>query len=299
MSETRHLVLGAEVRTAGDFCIVGKALSYNLPSPDNQLAPGYREKIAPGCFRDSLASNSDVKCLLNHAADNILGRLQNKTLTLTDGPDALRFRVQLNPESQAHKDIYASVKRGDLNECSFAFNNESDSFDDDVDSTGKKCITRVIKKAKLIDVSIVTYPFYSNAGSTDAQARELRAAQELLKRGVSAFVRGLRKAARIMAGVSTRKAPYVAPYDYRGLCEHFDNTMMEAESALARCDDVDTVMDGWGSEDDWDENSRCAHTDHKALRAAHTNARMQIETACNALATAREALSRCADRQKK
>jgi uncharacterized protein len=200
--ETRTLVIGAEVRAAGEFCIVGKALSYNRNSPDNQLGPGLRERIAPGCFRESLAKggeDGDVKCLVNHAADNILGRRKNGTLQLTDGADALRFRVQLNPKSQAHKDIYESVKRGDLNECSFAFVPQEQEYLNDTDTSGKPCKTRVIRKASLLDVSIVTYPFYSNEGSTDAQARaEMRAAQSKLgTHGLKVAIETLRKATKM------------------------------------------------------------------------------------------------------
>src|SRR5258706_2108322 len=109
---------GIELRAADDFSLVGIAAPYGVLSHD---LGGYRETIAPGCFTRSLKEGGDVRCLFNHSANHILGRLKNKTLTLTDTPAGLAFRCQLNQRDSGHQSVYAQVKRGDLDECSFAF----------------------------------------------------------------------------------------------------------------------------------------------------------------------------------
>ncbi len=131
----------------------------------------------PGAFRDSLASGRDVKALLNHDAKAIpLGRLQNGTLTLTDSDAGLDMRKYQSDKSiSSHRDVYASVKRGDLSEMSFAFGCDEDDFSDD-SYNGQRCQVRNVRRAKLFDVSVVTSPFYG-AGATDVAARTAAAAE--------------------------------------------------------------------------------------------------------------------------
>jgi len=270
--EKRILVLGsAEVRATADFCILAKALTYNKFSPDNQLGPGLREKVAPGCFRDSLASGEDVKCLVNHNADRILGRKQNGTLTLTDGPDSLRFKVQLNPKSQAHQDVYASVQRGDLSECSFAFLVEKDHYEPGTDSTGKACQTRVLDKAKLFDVSIVTFPFYSDSGSTSAEARKAALAANR--------THGLIEAAKILrraAQIATREIRRVLrgemdQTDFASLMQHCHES---GEYLCTRMDDCESLMD--------DDDSCNDDMLRGAFRVAQAGAKLYCENMANA-----------------
>jgi len=163
----------AELRAVTSaFEVAGRAASYNTPSGD---LGGFVERLQPGCFTRSLASNEqDVKCLVNHDSNQVLGRLANNTLTLTDTPDGLNFVCKLNKDSQAHRDLYASVKRGDLSECSFAFivdGEDGQSFSSP-DRTG--LLTRTIKRAKLVDVSVVASPAYGN-GATQVDARSIAA----------------------------------------------------------------------------------------------------------------------------
>lgn len=152
-----------------EFVLIGRALSY-MEVSSNELAPGVRERIMPGCFRDALASpDLDCKALFNHDANQILGRTKNGTLTLQDRADGLYMRVQLNRASQAHRDIYEAVKRGDLDEMSFAFGADDEDYEDG-EYNGVRCQVRNIRKAKLFDVSVVTSPFYGK-GATAVSAR--------------------------------------------------------------------------------------------------------------------------------
>jgi len=151
-----------------EFALAGRALTYNEVS-SNEIAPGVRERIMPGCFRDALASGEDIKALCNHDVSQVLGRTKNGTLTLSDRADGLYMRVQLDKNNSAHRDIYASVKRGDLDEMSFAFEAQDEDFSEG-EYNGQRCTVRNLRKAALRDVSIVTAPFYGN-GATQVSAR--------------------------------------------------------------------------------------------------------------------------------
>ena len=162
---------GLQIRAAqGDeFALVGRALSYNEIS-SNELCPGLRERLCPGCFTDSLASGKDVVALLNHNNTALpLGRTKNGTLKLADSRDGLDMRVQLDKDNQSHRDVYASVKRGDISEMSFCFTCDDEDMTDE-EYNGKRCAVRNIRHAQLLDVSVVTSPFYG-AGATSVSAR--------------------------------------------------------------------------------------------------------------------------------
>jgi len=166
-----HRSFAGELRAAKekDFVLTGYAASFNTLSRD---LGGYKERLAPGCFKRSLAAGGDVKALFNHDPSKILGRLENGTLSVEEDSRGLKFRCQLNPASQTHRDIYESVKRGDINECSFAFTVNGDGGEDwseATDERGQRFIRRTITDCNLLDVSCVTNPAYS--GATTVQAR--------------------------------------------------------------------------------------------------------------------------------
>lgn len=170
-----------ELRATADdaFALEGTAVSYDCLSGD---LGGFRERIMPGAFARSLKSGADVKCLFNHDANVVLGRVKSGTLALHDETDGLKFHVQLDRTSSAHRDLYASVKRGDINECSFAFTVApgGEAFDE-VTQNGKRFMRRTISDANCIDVSVVTYPAYQNG--TFVSARTKHAGTQLLSTG--------------------------------------------------------------------------------------------------------------------
>jgi uncharacterized protein len=181
ISETRETYMSIERRYAAELrvgtalggnsqgdemALVGYAARFNQPSKD---LGGFRETIAPGAFTRALASKPDVRCLFNHDASRVLGRTTSGTLTLEQDDQGLKFRCQLDPNQQAHRDLHAAVKRGDINECSFAFKPEGDDGDDWADAKderGNWFISRTLKNVRLFDVSAVTHPAYDNTSVT-------------------------------------------------------------------------------------------------------------------------------------
>jgi HK97 family phage prohead protease len=162
----------SEVRAVDDskFQIAGYAAKYGTIA---QLGD-FDETIEQGAFEDSVRSMADVKCLLNHDANVVLGRVGNGTLTLEADSIGLRFVCQLDQQNAQHKNIYASIKRGDISECSFAFTVPKDG---QTFTTSSGVPLRTLRKVNLLDVSAVTYPAYREGTSVaartyfDAEAR--------------------------------------------------------------------------------------------------------------------------------
>jgi HK97 family phage prohead protease len=160
------LLVRADEGSAEQFALEGIACAYNTPSAPMQGPNGtFIERVAPGAFRNSLRAGGDVKALFNHDANHILGRLKNKTLRLTDTSAGLCFRVQLDRRNSSHVGIYSSVKRGDVDECSFAFTVRAGG-----QTWSRDYKKRTLTDLDLLDVSIVTTPAYPVGTSVAARS---------------------------------------------------------------------------------------------------------------------------------
>jgi HK97 family phage prohead protease len=157
-------------RAGSGLSIEGTAASYGVLSGD---LGGFKEKIQPGAFDASLADpNSDVKCLLNHSPDQILGRQRNGTLKVQADSKGLQYRCALDAANSFHKDTHSAISRQDISECSFSFIVPPDGDSWDFSTTPP---TRTLKNVTLLDVSPCVFPAYSAAGATQVSARALAA----------------------------------------------------------------------------------------------------------------------------
>ena len=149
-----------EVRAEGDNqVVVGYASVFN--SLSNDLG-GFKELISPDAFAGR--TEDDVRFLLNHDANYVFGRTTSGTMNLTIDEVGLRYEVEM-PDTQAARDLTVTMKRGDINQSSFAFSVEDDSWAE-VDGE----VIRTIHKVKrLYDASVVTYPAYEQASSEVAK----------------------------------------------------------------------------------------------------------------------------------
>lgn len=131
--------------------IVGYAAVYDKASED---LGGFIEYVRQGAFARSLNSLPDVRALINHDSNLILGRTLSGTLLL--GADATGLEVILQPPDTSYaKDLMISMGRGDITQMSFAFTTAKDDWQL-VD--GQR--TRSLLDLDLVDVSVVTYPAY-------------------------------------------------------------------------------------------------------------------------------------------
>jgi HK97 family phage prohead protease len=157
----RRFTTGISFRQADDNHgprISGWAARFNVLSHD---LGGFRERIRPGTFFNSLQSDRDCMCLVNHDPNLILGRKKNGTLSLMEDQFGLRMACNL-PDTSTGRDINTLVKRGDLSEMSFAFSvdSEGEEWDDELDDQGERCKVRTLTRVALHDVSVVASPAY-------------------------------------------------------------------------------------------------------------------------------------------
>jgi len=151
---------------------------------ETQIAD-FRERIAPGAFGEAI--KQDVRFLLNH--DGVpFARSSNGSLQLTEDEQGLHYRAELL-DTQAGRDLYAMVQRGDLNESSFAFTIAEEDWEDDL---------RTIRSVgNLYDVSVTTFGAYSQ---TSAEARNKK--EEPKNEAISPELPKLQKQVRKMKNYS-------------------------------------------------------------------------------------------------
>ncbi|MES2255048.1 MAG: HK97 family phage prohead protease [Pseudomonadota bacterium] len=94
----------------------GYAAPFNSPAQIGDFI----ETIAPGAFKRSLESRSDVLALFDHSPEKLLGRTRSGTLKLSEDDKGLRFELAI-PDTQAGNDVVALAQRGDLGGMSFGF----------------------------------------------------------------------------------------------------------------------------------------------------------------------------------
>ena len=172
MSETFNLVAkpidekrtiaysNLEVRAEGDGnTLIGYAAIFDSPS---EPMP-FTEFVKRGAFSKTLNDGADVRLLIDHEGVP-LARSKSGTLALEEDDLGLRVEAELDPTNPDAALIISAMKRGDLNQMSFAFRTIKDNWSDDRS-------VRELKEVQLFDVSVVTFPAYEET------VAELRNAQ--------------------------------------------------------------------------------------------------------------------------
>jgi len=121
-----------------------------------EIWPGATESIDPGAFDGTLSD--DVRALIDHETRLVLGRNKAGTLELKVDSRGLWGRIKINPSDQDALNLYARVERGDVDQCSFGF----DILEEDTKFGDDGGIHWTIKKAKLYEVSVVTFAAYED-----------------------------------------------------------------------------------------------------------------------------------------
>ena len=109
---------------------------------------------------------TDVKALVDHDYSKVLGRTLSNTLSLEIDNVGLKFEIELADTTYAN-DLYKSIERGDINECSFGFRiDETDRNSTTVERVDSDTYLRTVKKIKeLREISIVSLPAYENTNA--------------------------------------------------------------------------------------------------------------------------------------
>jgi len=121
-----------------------------------ELWPGATESIDPHAFDEALSD--DIRALIDHETRLVIGRNKAGTLDLKIDSRGLWGKPTINQDDVDATNLYARVKRGDVDQCSFGF----DILDEETEYREDGSIHWTIKKVKLHEVSVVTFPAYED-----------------------------------------------------------------------------------------------------------------------------------------
>jgi len=140
-TETKEMVI------EGYFSVFGS---------EYKMWDGATETVDPHAFDETIGD--DIRCLTNHKSELVLGRTKAGTLELRIDDVGLFGRVTINPKDGQAVDLYERVRRGDVDQCSFGF----DILEQEYDYRQDGSVFITLKKVKLYEVSIVTFPAYED-----------------------------------------------------------------------------------------------------------------------------------------
>lgn len=152
-------------RIEGYFAVFG---------PVYELWPGATESIDSHAFDDALGD--DIRCLINHDTRLVLGRNVAHTLELRTDAHGLWGSVIINEADQDAMNAYARAIRGDVSQASFGF----DILDQGEEIRADGSVHWTIRKVKLYEVSLVTFPAYKET-SLQARRQDWEAIQQRRK----------------------------------------------------------------------------------------------------------------------
>lgn len=119
----------------------------------------FNERVAHGAFTETL-KNDPILALFAHDWSKVLGKTSSGTLRLREDDKGLAFEIDI-PDTSIGRDLAVSVRRGDIDSCSFGFEALEESWDNAQN-------LRTIEKAKLYEITITANPAY---GETSVSAR--------------------------------------------------------------------------------------------------------------------------------
>lgn len=138
-----------ELRAEGDgMSFTGRAVVYDSPS----VPLPFVERIAPGAATRTLRARNDVKALINHNTDMVIGSTRAGTLRLTEDDRGVIADISL-PDTSYGRDLSVSVARSDISAMSFGFTVVKDEWSSDYSE-------RTIHEFRLHEVSVVAMPAY-------------------------------------------------------------------------------------------------------------------------------------------
>ena len=153
---------------AGKTTITGRAVVYNAWTQIGPDSWGWKERIAPGSLTESLL-DENIYATFNHDADNLLGRVSNETLRMTDSAKALTVEIDPNLDTDIGRQVLAFVKRQDVRGMSFAFSVDSYEMEYSKKKTDMDRVT--ITRATLYELGPVTNPAYARKPQHNCEVR--------------------------------------------------------------------------------------------------------------------------------
>lgn len=147
--------------------IEGTAVPFNVLSPDRE---GFREIVLPEAV-EGVIEKSDIFMLYNHSrAEGFLAR-NNKgkgTLKIDVREDGIHFSFKAKKDNLSNY-VLERIASGELDEMSWAFTVEKDSWEKQADGTYIRTIERF---ERLYDFSVVDNSYYGIEGAVKCRSFE-------------------------------------------------------------------------------------------------------------------------------
>jgi uncharacterized protein len=233
-------IKNVEARQAedGTMRLSGYAAVFN----DDSVPLPFIERIAPGAFRKTLTETPDVRLLINHEGLP-LARTKNGTLRLHEDEIGLYMDADL-PDTQAARDLYTLVERGDVDQMSFAFRVIRQKWND-------MRTERTLTELSLADgdVSVVTYPAYP---TTTVEAREH------LQNAIQAVKEGREISPETMVVLESIFSDLSEGHEYIMKAAQIMSEFMTMEDSTYMDEEEDRAVDTVGSFVSWDSSGGTA-----------------------------------------
>lgn len=169
MKEIRVTEIRADEPAAdGEKALIlrGRPVVYDTPTEIHDICGSYIEIVQRGALDN--ADLSDVRLLVGHDTSKIPLARTPKTMKLSIDEDGLTFEAVL-PDTEAGKEAYQAVQRGDLKGMSYAFTvPEGGDYYEAESNT--RTITRI---AKVYECSLTAFPAYEST-TVSAESRDAR-----------------------------------------------------------------------------------------------------------------------------
>ena len=135
-----------------------------------QMTPDMSESVDRHAFDDTI--NGDIRILIDHETRLVVGRTSAGTAQIRVDEYGVWGHADINPNDTDAMNAHARVERGDVNQGSFGF----EILEEETDFRDDGSIHFTIKKVRLHELSIVTFPAYEDTtiSARAKQADELR-----------------------------------------------------------------------------------------------------------------------------
>ena len=165
-----------EQRAAGEpesRTITGYAVKFEQKSVP--IWGSFEEIIRRGAF--DKADMENVVMNFNHDDSKILARSSSGTLSFEIDEIGVRFSFEA-PNTTLGNDMLELVRRGDVNQCSFAFTVEEETWTWRTELNGMEYDLReIISISKVYDFSLVVHPAYPSTEAHTRTYQEFRSAR--------------------------------------------------------------------------------------------------------------------------
>lgn len=171
-----------KTRTDGeDMIIEGYFVVFEQPYVIDEY---FEEIVARNAFDG--AEMSDVRALIDHLPHLVLGRTTAHTLDISIDDIGLYGTIKINAQDADAVSLHARCQRGDVDQASFGFDEQSVEYTELPGGRTRRTITKI---SKLWEISVCTFPAYEqtfvsarSAAAADLKAQRLAAQKEKLKR---------------------------------------------------------------------------------------------------------------------